>query len=220
MAGAASTRCLPLLLGAVVFASLPSCITSGLWRDSRTRQRLDEVRIHTPVVVDPTQPQFSLVLDAAKTGLVPALLAPGTTSQWVRLEPIAHAESVRAVLTAGDRRQGVVVQYFAEPAPGLDRVELYLWLGLAGRWDALSGVRHRWGLKAWTAELVVPCRVVNAARPAPEWPVLASDRFRVCSLEVRDDDYSTVAKVLLTPVTVLTDVLLLPFELLTISLWW
>ena len=222
MAGAACGRRMPLLLCLAAFGSLPSCITSGLWQDNRTRRRLDEVEVHTPSVVDPTQRQWNAVFDAHGTDLVAKLL-PGSTQGWVRLEPVAHAESVRTILGGGPRQWGVI-ELLTEPEPGVDRLSLRLWLGVVDRlpagWGDLPGVRRRWSYKGTIAELHVPCALATAAPPAAEWPAAGLHRLYVRRIEVLDDDHAAAVKALLTPVTVLMDVLILPVELLTIPWWW
>lgn len=224
MARAASRRCVGLLLAAALLGWLPSCITSTLWADNRTRRPLAEARVRLPVI-DPTRPGLVLVCDASGTGMVPALLGPGTTSPWVQVEPIEHAESLRTVLAGMDeRRQGGVLEHLAAQETGRVRTSLRIWLGTADNlpagWLDLPGVRQRWGLKAWIAELDLPCRVASAESPDAEWPSAGFRRFHVRRSELVDDDHATFTKILLTPVTVVLDVLIAPIELLTIGRWW
>lgn len=213
---------------ALVF-TLPSCLTSGVWRDNRTHATetlaaigpeeadyIPELRAIRPSVAG------GLVLDlppAAAERLHALLPHIPATTRFLGVRPTAYAESVHLLTalatTTSAPRLSVDLVDDPDDQPPYVAIICSVWSLKDNRLLASLPGFHRTADLWWTATLEVRCET----EPLAALPANANERLRQLSLhEVRvlDDGTPLLAKIAWTPLTVLGDLVLSPCELL----WW
>lgn len=208
----------------------PSCITSGVWRDDRTHAT------ETLAAIDPDEADDlaalqairllpadgALVLDLPPTAAerLHALLPhiPATT-RFLAVRPTACTASIHmltalATTTSAPRLSVEVVDDPDDQPPHVSIV-CSVWPQMDDRVLAELPGFDRTADLWWTATLTVRCDT----EPLPALPAYATERLRRLRLHevhVLDDGTPLLAKIAWTPLTLLGDLVLSPFELV----WW
>lgn len=217
-----SRRALLLLLVAAFVQ--PACMTTMLWRDDWSTPVIESsdarttVRRGTPTGGDDDAAEACFVaVDDELRALLPAY---ARESAWLKLVPREHAYTVAMLLAARSVDAfPLQVVFTATPDGGLT-ASLACWLQSYERMpDAmlreLPGFELHFGLYS-SYRFATGCRwePVPKGLPAPQgWE---AELWRKCIRESPEltEGRSLTARVLWTPVTVLGDVLLSPFELI------
>ena len=210
--------------------TLPSCITSGVWRDDRTHATRTLAAIEPDEADDVPALQAirlpnaagALVLDLPPTAAerLHALLPhiPATT-RFLAVRPTAYTESIQLLtalaMTTSTPRLSVEVVDDPDDQPPHVAIVCSVWSLMDNRLIAELPGFHRTADLWWTATLDVRCDT----EPLPALPANATERLRRLPLRevhVQDDGTPLLAKIAWTPLTVLGDLVLSPFELV----WW
>lgn len=216
---------------ALVFAQ-PACWTSAVWRDNRSH---DQVWRAEPPQMRAFRAQnvageFLVQLPpqamATLRSMQPAL-PPG--EPWLRVRPLEHGATVATVLAlAGERGVDLHAELAIvdDPASGgrTVRFQAYCYVGpsspLRELFRGLPGVARIDLFEPFrSAQLDVPCAVQAEFAPPEDLGAELPD-FRCSEVRILDDGTHVVKRLALTPLAVLGDVLMLPFELwYMIAIW-
>ena len=216
---------------ALVFAQ-PACFTSAVWRDDRSH---DQVwRAETPQMrafrAQNAAGEFLVQLPpqamATLRSMQPAL-PPG--EPWLRVRPLEHGATVATVLAlAGDRNGDLHPELAIVDDPTGDgrtvRFQAYSFGGtshpLHEVFRALPGVARTDLFSLFRSySLDVPCAIQAEFAPPDDLGAELLD-FRCSEERILDDGTHVVKRLALTPLAVLGDVLMLPFELWFLIATW
>lgn len=203
----------------------PACFTSAVWRDDRSHNQV--FRVETPQMrvfrAKNIAGEFLVQLPpqamATLCSMQPAL-PPG--APWLRVRPLEHGATVATVLAlAGDRGGDLHPWLTIVDDPTGDgrtvRFQAYCFGGsgnpLREVFRSLPGVSRTYLFDLFRSySLDVPC-AIQAELSQPDDLGTELLHFQCREERILDDGTHVVKRLALTPLAVLGDVLMLPFEL-------
>lgn len=221
-------RLLALLL-AGVFA-LPGCMTMMLWQPDRGVQGG-----WSDILTDKAQflrsseggPLLAVDTSLLDRGIVRHLRPAGEPGRrWLLIHPVDHPETLTQAETMFAGLTAPILHLQRElSADGLPRRDTVgFWLQSYDKdqmpplvWDLQERRKYR-GIYGNSYEISVPCRLEWSDEPPG--PLVSWPNGRIWCDIGKPVRTPTGELVLRTPLTVLGDLVLLPFEMLTIFSWW
>lgn len=214
---------------ACVFA-MPSCMTMMLWQADRGVQGdRSNALTDTAGFVRAGDGGPLLAVDTRDCGAIVDALRPAgePARRWLLITPTAHAETLAKVEAMFAGQQAPFITHLQrslsdDGTPQQDRVGFWLQSyqlgGLPdGIWDLQERHKYR-GLYGNSYEILVPCRLDFV--DAPPGPPVAWPNGRIWCDIGKPVVTPTGERLWRTPLCVLGDLVLLPFEMLTIFSWW
>jgi hypothetical protein len=220
--------------GLLAVFALPSCFTTSLWRQ-QAEYRTESSVTAAQVRVDPQAGTMALQpLAADREWLRRFVPGIGDATPWLLVEPQEHGATVGNLLeviaarSASAARSPVLALSFREPLPaGEDRCVIESWLGStyvddgAREVQSMPGVLEGGGgIYGLSYSLRVAARVRAVPSPPPDLQPWAAGGLDITEVRQTYEPPGTGIRLLLTPPALALDLVLSPFELLGLPLWW
>lgn len=201
------------------------CNTYILWQDARSsnHEGLEgPVRSYAWIGADGAVRGLVCEPSADARAKLHRLLPSSTTESWLLLEPVEYPETFWSL--AYPREREVAALTWVEHADGSPaHLELVEW-GIPWLTNReLEDLPARWRRypSLYGPDLIfrLRCRARWIEAPPAEDLLATKLELRTAQRQVQDDDLGPVAKLALTPLTLVADLPFLPFQILGMSLW-
>ncbi|MCB9878605.1 MAG: hypothetical protein H6835_13490 [Planctomycetes bacterium] len=196
----------------------PACFTVSTWQDDRTAESLAQFEPPQLEAYRATVDEAGVLLRVPATvrGLLPGVPA---ACEWVQLRPTRHHDTVETLVACSAVRWGLWPAMWIDLVEEVDGSRAVLLRARCGMWGRGPQLARMPGFGRGTSLYPVysfeePCELL----PLTDEPPLG-ERLVACSLDhlrLHDDGTPVWGRLALTPLALVGDVLLSPFELL----WW